>query len=46
VSGGLACIVGVGVLAAAIPELVRYDAAEALREARARSSTPSAADDP
>jgi MFS family permease len=37
VSGGLACIVGVGVLAAAIPELMRDDAAEALREAQARS---------
>jgi MFS family permease len=39
VSGGLACIVGVGVLAAAIPELLRYDAAEALREAQARSTS-------
>jgi MFS family permease len=46
VSGGLACIVGVGVLAAAIPELVRYDAAKALREAKARSSLPPAGDGP
>jgi MFS family permease len=43
VSGGLACIVGVGVLAVAVPQLARYDAAEAMREARARSTT---ADDP
>ena len=46
VSGGIACIVGVGVLAAKIPELVRYDAAEALREAKARSSPPPNADGP
>jgi len=46
VSGGIACIVGVGVLAAKIPELVRYDAAEALREAKARSSPPPDADGP
>jgi MFS family permease len=39
VSGGLACIVGVGVLAAAIPQLARYDAAQARREAQARSAT-------
>jgi MFS family permease len=39
VSGGLACIVGVGVLAAAIPQLARYDAEEARREAQARSAT-------
>jgi MFS family permease len=46
VSGGIACIVGVGVLAAAIPQLARYDAAEALREAKARSALPPADDDP
>ena len=46
VSGGIACIVGVGVLAAKIPELVRYDAAEALREAKTRSSPPPDADGP
>jgi hypothetical protein len=40
VSGGIACIVGVGVLAAKIPQLARYDAAEALREAKARSAQP------
>jgi MFS family permease len=37
VSGGLACIVGVGVLAVAIPQLARYDTEVALREAAARS---------
>lgn len=46
VSGGLACIVGVGALAAAIPQLARYDAAEARREAQARSATAPAADGP
>ena len=46
VSGGLACIVGVGALAAAIPQLARYDAAEARREAQARSATAPDADGP
>ena len=36
VSGGVACLVGVGVIAAAIPELARYDAEAARREAEAR----------
>ena len=38
VCGGLACIVGVGVLAVAIPQLARYDAEAALREAASGSS--------
>ena len=39
VSGGLACVVGVGVLAAAIPELARYDAEAARRDAEAARGT-------
>ena len=50
VSGGLACIVGVGVLAVAIPQLARYDAEAARREAAAgspvRGSPPPAGDAP
>jgi MFS family permease len=42
VSGGLACIVGVGALAAVIPQLARYDAAEARRQMQARSASESA----
>jgi hypothetical protein len=38
VSGGVACILGVGALAAAIPQLARYDAAEARRRMQARST--------
>ncbi|MEO8291615.1 MAG: MFS transporter [Actinomycetota bacterium] len=45
VSGGLACIVGVGVLAAAIPQLARYDAAEARRQAQAQAPSTDV-DDP
>ena len=44
VSGGLACIVGVGALAAAIPQLARYDAAEARRQMQARSASESVAE--
>jgi hypothetical protein len=43
VSGGLACILGVGVMAAAMPELARYDAELARNEARneaSRGATP------
>jgi MFS family permease len=39
VSGGLACIVGVVVLTVAMPELARYDAEAARREAETRRST-------
>ncbi len=46
VSGGLACIVGVGVLAAVVPQLARYDAAEARRDAQTPPTTQPAAADP
>ena len=47
VSGGLACIVGVGVLAAKMPQLARYDAARARLEAAARGrSDPDGPADP
>jgi MFS family permease len=38
VTGGLACILGVGLLAWRIPELARYDALEATREGAAGAS--------
>jgi MFS family permease len=46
VSGGLACVVGVGALAAAIPQLARYDAAEARRRMQAGSASERTTDDP
>jgi MFS family permease len=46
VSGGLACIVGVGALAAAVPQLARYDAAEARRRMQAGSTSERTAADP
>jgi MFS family permease len=40
VSGGLACIAGVGLVALAFPALVRYDAEEAAAEMAARDVVP------
>ncbi len=39
VSGGLACILGVGVLAAAMPQLARYDAEVAKNEAKSEAKS-------
>jgi hypothetical protein len=37
-SGGLACVAGVGLILVAFPALLRYDAEEALAEARAAAA--------
>lgn len=46
VSGGMACIAGVGALAAAIPALARYDAAEARRRRQVPPAAEPAAGEP
>jgi hypothetical protein len=45
VSGGVACLVGIGVLAASVPSLLRYDARRAVaeRERLLETASPSPA---
>lgn len=44
VSGGLACLAGIGLLAALVPSLLRYDSREAVAErARLGEASPSVA---